>query len=445
MDKHNIAGDIFFATPKQIKDWHNYMYNSNVWIHRLFEIGKSHLDNIQNAYRCTLEKHQILRSGFRKDENKGIIRKVLPIDDHSFKVRIYNYLDEKELSKIDHEISNELSETRMDMLTPLTLLIAYVNREGEIRIRVAIHHIICNGSSFEKLLRDLFYFYDNKLEENYSRQFQDYAKNNFELHRTKFKENYLFLKNHFSAFESPIVGEPKVYDFDNEEIFNNTLSNESYYVSTLTPEERVCETGAAINKVMFLPDFDLFRLKLAARNLYISSIAFASFSIVMQSAFPPNRRYFGALFDDFNSYTEGIIGDFTGDIFFDANFVTSLSVGDLVKIQDQVFELYKHPIFNFNIYSINEKQLFGTNCPAFLNFNVYETEFDPNNSSIDIYEKVTFSGVGLLPGVDIYKNGFVVVRWQFDELKYSKKQIEEMDRVWKESINICCRNIEIGL
>ena len=98
MDKHNIAGDIFFATPKQIKDWHNYMYNSNVWIHILFEIGKSHLDNIQNAYRCTLEKHQILRSVFRKDENKGIIRKVLPIDNHSFKVRIYNYLDEKELN-----------------------------------------------------------------------------------------------------------------------------------------------------------------------------------------------------------------------------------------------------------------------------------------------------------------------------------------------------------
>jgi hypothetical protein len=252
------------------------------------------------------------------------------------------------------------------------------------------------------------------------------------------------LKNHFDAFECQIVGEPKIYDFENEEKFNEALSNESYYVSILTDDERVCKNGSAINKVMVLRDFDLLRLELAARNLYISSIAFASFSKVMQSAFPPNKRCFGALFDDFNSYTEGIIGDFTGDVFFNANFVNSLSIGDLGKIQDQVFELYKHPIFNFNIYSINEKQLFGTNCPAFLNFNVYETEFDPNKSNIDIYEKVTFPGVGLQPGVDIYKNGFVVARWQFDELKYSKKQIEEMDRVWKESINICCRNIEIG-
>lgn len=441
---HEPGEKVFFATPKQIKDWYNYARNDNVWISRSIAVAEADPEKVRLAYEQVLHKHAITRSLFAVNERGTIIRKVLPPDHPFFGVQIWVYQTAAELREIEEGFVREVLQRKLaDGATPLFHVNLYVGPSAGGLVRVFVHHLICNGSSFEKLFRDLAgYYHDPGRPVRPAYQFEDYAQYNFNRLTSGFERDYAFLKAYFGAVNPRIVRPAKAYYRWDEARFAEALSREKYAVSESHREPGPPAAGKEIFKVLRLPDYPEVREEMIRQNLFWSSLVYGCFARVMQQFMPPEKQFFGFLADDcYTPYSSSTVGDFTGDLFFNCRLAGEPTPEGLARVQAHVQELYQHPIFNYNLYSIDEAELFGMSCGAFLNFNVVEGDFDREAFVLDVFRQVPVPGLNLQPDIWLYADGHLLVRWKCSGPAYPEATILAMNRAWQEHVVRACGHV----
>ncbi|TGD58754.1 condensation domain-containing protein, partial [Flavobacterium humi] len=220
-EKNSIDNELKLNIPR-LEEQENYELSSSqrrLWILNHFEKGAvaynipSHfeldqnydIDNFKKAIDALIERHEILRTVFRKNEKEEIRQWVLSGSEINFKV---DYVD---VSENPEGLAIAKSSIEADEFQPFDLengplfrVAIYKISEEKCILYFNIHHIIGDAWSMEILFRDTFAFYDAFRQgtnpdlpelrihyKDYAAWQQEQIRNGaFEKHKTFWKEKF---------------------------------------------------------------------------------------------------------------------------------------------------------------------------------------------------------------------------------------------------------------
>ena len=123
--------------------------------------GSYDLQKFQKAVHCLIERHEILRTVFRENENGDVRQWILPLEELNFSI---DYLD---VSNKKNKEESSLAYMRTDSKKEFDLTNGPLIRTSLIKLHedsyifyYNMHHIISDGWSMNVLKKDLMSFYD---------------------------------------------------------------------------------------------------------------------------------------------------------------------------------------------------------------------------------------------------------------------------------------------
>ena len=130
----------------------------------LFE-GELNTDAWESSFRTLIERHESLRTAFRKDEHTGIRQIILPAEEMTFEIAKYDLRDEE---KPEERVN---SIVKKESLKPFDLTSAPLIRASLLQLAVnkwvfsyVVHHIVCDGWSLKILVKELLSLYNAKCQ-----------------------------------------------------------------------------------------------------------------------------------------------------------------------------------------------------------------------------------------------------------------------------------------
>ena len=266
-EKNAFSNDLKLNIPK-LEAHENYELSSSqrrLWILNHFEKGavaynipsnfelngNYNIDNFKKAINALIERHEILRTIFKKDEKGEIRQWVLPLKDINFSV---DYLD---LSQNQNGAALAKSYIESDEYKPFDLekgplfrVSIYKLSDEKFILYFNIHHIIGDAWSMEILFRDTFALYESYQKETAHSlpelriHYKDYAAwQQEQIRNGAFEKHKEFWKNKFA-------GDLPLLDLPSEKIRPKTKTYNGYklgaYVSAETTMklESYCKANA---------------------------------------------------------------------------------------------------------------------------------------------------------------------------------------------------------
>ncbi|KQB41363.1 non-ribosomal peptide synthetase [Flavobacterium aquidurense] len=167
--------------------------------------GDYNVDKLRKAIRSVIDRHEILRTVFKDDENFEVKQWIVKSDDFKFDMEYYNFCDDEDQNQKVAQYINSDSEKIFDLEKgPLIRASLFQLEKEHFVFYYNIHHIISDAQSMEVLINDVLNFYNSYVEETNNSlpdlkvQYKDYAfwmnekfqNDEFEGHK-KFWENIL--------------------------------------------------------------------------------------------------------------------------------------------------------------------------------------------------------------------------------------------------------------
>ncbi|RBL90352.1 non-ribosomal peptide synthetase [Chitinophaga flava] len=177
----------------------NYILSSTqrrLWILSQFEESNVAY-NVQRAYVCEgelnllaleysfnklIERHEILRTGFKEDEQREIKQFIYPPEEIGFRLSYQDVRHEKESAVIVKELVHQALVEPFDLSSGLLLRAGLFQVDDNKWVfTYVIHHIISDAWSMDILINELFLFYNAYLKEDkyplipLRIQYKDYA------------------------------------------------------------------------------------------------------------------------------------------------------------------------------------------------------------------------------------------------------------------------------
>ncbi|MFK7784274.1 MAG: condensation domain-containing protein, partial [Crocinitomicaceae bacterium] len=119
--------------------------------------GKQDVESFSKAINSVIERHEILRTVFKADDNGEVHQLVLPADSLDFSLKIHDCRADKEEA---NEIINSDVYKPFDLENGPLIRAALIQVEDEEYIfHYNMHHIISDGWSGEVLSKDMFAYY----------------------------------------------------------------------------------------------------------------------------------------------------------------------------------------------------------------------------------------------------------------------------------------------
>ncbi len=133
-------------------------YNTPSWI----TLDKSiDIESFKRAIDSTLERHEILRTVFKEDENGELRQWVLNKEDVGFKIHYNDIRNEKNKEETINECIKEDSYKAFDLVNGPLLRASLFQTEDESYVfYYNMHHIISDGWSMDVLSKDVFSYYE---------------------------------------------------------------------------------------------------------------------------------------------------------------------------------------------------------------------------------------------------------------------------------------------
>ena len=165
--------------------------------------GRLNIKALEKAFEKVIERHESLRTTFSSDGLYQIVHK-----DVKFKLKITDLSElsaQEKTDRVDNRIKSETTKVFDFVNGPLIRAELLKLNDEDYRLIITAHHIICDGWSYDVMVRDLSRTYSEEINQNHSaqdrpmqmRDFISYLKNIKETEEYKEQEKY-WLK-HLSA------------------------------------------------------------------------------------------------------------------------------------------------------------------------------------------------------------------------------------------------------
>ena len=245
--------------------------------------GKLNTQALEKSFNKLIERHDALRTTFSKD---GKYQTVNDRSDFKLKYSDYTTFNESEKQKaLDERITAETT-TSLDLINGPLMRAELIKYENELHYLImTAHHIICDGWSYDVMVRDLSRLYSEEVEQNFTiaekpMQMKDFVSY---LENTKSTDEYKEQVQYWMNNLKPPFGETDLpVDFDRPDMrsFNGgRISGEIKHEVFGKVKELSYKTGNTLF-VTLLSAFSLLLNKLTQEEDIITGIPAAGQQVV---------------------------------------------------------------------------------------------------------------------------------------------------------------------
>jgi hypothetical protein len=427
-----MAEKHFLTTPKQINSFDWYYNVGNDYLSVKIELNKKDEQSVKEAFRRLIRDREILRSCFVRSGDV-IYRKELDWNDDIFEVQFCSTKSYNEYKAFDQLALDELIN---ENINNNRLCKAIVYDSGNYWVLVIyVHHIICNASSLNIIKNDFIELYQNEQVLISSYKFGEYADYIILKCCRNYGEELLYHQRSLTAIDN------KLFEFQAKRIYTDTSSS---FINSLTDktlnDKYTTPSDIKTNLFLFasifeIDDYKYLQNELAKNGLSLFSVIVAAYAKAMAKIVCSD--FYVQFFMDYRNskYSINQIGDFTADFYLPL-FYEKIKANDglnfLKDIKETLFKIYKHPVFNYQLFNINAERLFHYGN-ALINYveggkdiyNIPASELDTFTKVKDhlICRTMSFS-------IELFNNGKLFYRLTFNDLVYSQKQITEFNSLW---------------
>lgn len=240
---------------EKLKMQNDSLYN----LFRVFHIkGKLDILKLERAFKLVIEKHECLRTVFLTQESSiWPVCQVLLSKTSDFKLQV----EKKAITSIDDIslIIRSLVQKPFDLeASPAIRVNLIITSPDECYLLIVMHHIICDGWSFSRLVNEVVFAYNDK--NNEPSQPQPYSKFvEWQQEQMPISDiNSEFLKTHFLNY--PIMNLP--YDFNKPKVNSYNGQHISFELSCALTS-RLHEISAQCNTTLYETMLSMYMVFLA--------------------------------------------------------------------------------------------------------------------------------------------------------------------------------------
>jgi amino acid adenylation domain-containing protein len=141
-----------------------------------------HIGFFEKAIHATIDRHEVLRTVFRENENKEIRQWILSQNKLGFKIQYHDFREEEQGTKKAEDLIKNDSYIAFDLENgPLLRAVLLQLEDSKYVFYFNMHHIICDGWSMKIISKDVFTYYERLKSGNREAlpplkiQYKDYA------------------------------------------------------------------------------------------------------------------------------------------------------------------------------------------------------------------------------------------------------------------------------
>jgi amino acid adenylation domain-containing protein len=292
--------------------------------------------NIKKALELTIQKHDVLHSRF-KTENNSPVREIL--DDYTldFSVLDFSIFSKEEQINNEAALKNDLLNRNINLSEDHLISFRLVKYSNQKQILfVPVHHIVFDGVSINLFTTDFYNAYNQII----ASQNQE-SNTSFQLEYSYSDYEQWFKKNYFNGSFSK-----------SEEFWKKKLENGNYFlnfpIDTVRPKIQSYEGK---NKELVIEGSILQKLEAFNKTHKLTSFItlLAVFKTILHRYTNENDILVGVPFANrANKGTDSIIGLFVNTVVFRTEFTPETTFIDLVKaIKNYTFEAIEHQNYPF--------------------------------------------------------------------------------------------------
>lgn len=422
---------------RQIMDWHRFSqggYGVMADPYLSADIVTKHtidVAQLQRAIQLLLSRNEVLRTQFVSGEGAMLYQVSLDADSPLFRLRRFRGSSTDGLTAM-------MRENIAVPIRECALFKACLLEQGTTsHIRLYVHQLIADPRSLDMLKWELVALYRstiNTAEKPSAQQYIIYKNHRlFEQHTA----DYAFVRSLLLP------------------ISRHMFTPEALPVAaTLTPTLRRLSAGT------------YYQLKPEPANSYRSAIPIISARILTENLRLHRTRLLGVLLIAFArvcranglqkrligvTYNEGYspqvsqtVGNYVGESFVDTDRL--LDEGDdvsaLEPLQHHLFKLYKHAIFNYNLYNIDESVLYQ-HCVGFVNYTESDNDL-PYSVDAPCFDPITAIDFDLEPAFCCYQDA-IGICWRFNKSTFTDQQIVSIDALFRAEVSRLIRLVESSI
>lgn len=405
---------------RQIQDYFRFSSSGNVYLQAVLEFTGKEKKFIENEVYRLLDTWPILKSRFTYHQQEGFL----------FRYESDALPQIREFHSHDGilELEGDLAKHALDD-EPLVHFALLVEGNSSF-LYTFVNHIIADGPSME-VIHHALSTTATHTSPPLVRNFQATAdKMNLSLFRKQ--------KRTFHYF-SDKLNLPLLKNFDIEKIASLSvedkflyLSNSKYYSHSSSIAE---DDKRFINFAEGIPNAERLHALQSQHGLPVQTLVLAAYLNTLCKMGITSKPLIGLLFNARKLLPPPlIVGELTGETFFCLPQDAISCFEQMKNLQEQLILAFRHLIFNYNFYGIDEHALYTNKCHGFFNFSKSEQQFSEFNVQLQTFGPSVDLVFDLDPLFVLYQDGTLLVSWRFNKSVYSKETLFVLEKTFRQEL-----------
>jgi hypothetical protein len=423
--------DGYIPFMRQIMDWHRFRqhgYGVTIDPYITIDINTRQpvdVQRLQQAMRTVLVRNTVLRTQFVQGADRLLYQVPLSPSAPLFALRQFSGSLTDGLTVMVRE--NEAASIDDSVLIKICLC----EIPGAWCIRLYVHHLIADPRSLVIIKQELISAYLNEQVPASKPSTEQYIAYKNQRLADRYVPDLAFLRQLLSPVDPDIFTPGSVSAPGSLQTTLRDLCTGSYYHFSRKP-------GHSFYSALPLPEADRLDNVLRRHRTSLIVLLLMAFARVCQ-AISSQRHLIGVLYNDgYNPQANQSVGHYMGESFVKINSLAQAGIASVGALQQQLFTLYKHAIFNYNLYGINESVLYPY-CVGFVNYAVTPGIL-PRPGDACYFSPIDTVHFDLDPSFCRYQD-YLSLWWRFNRDVYSEAQITAIDALFRSELSQLLQSI----
>jgi hypothetical protein len=419
---------------RQIMDWHRFRQHGygvsnnpflSIDIVTTHTIDKAQL---QRAIWQLLNRNAVLRTQFVVGQSAMLHQVTLDTDSPLFHLRRYTGKPSDVFAAIAQEnVSQSIDDA-------VLFKVCLVESGLKTHIRLYAHQLIADQRSMTLLRSELVTLYRNPINIAEKASSQQYAA--YKNHRLydQYTADLTFIHSLLAPVDRTIFTTDQA---SKTETLTGTLQHlcGSHYYHFSSKEANSYRSALPIaNAEALMTNLRQHH----SRLLGLLLVAYARVCRIVGI----DKRLIGVLYNDgYSPQVNQTVGHYIGESFIDIDRLLDNSdeLAALEPLQHHLIKLYKHAIFNYNLYNINEAVLYK-HCIGFVNYTEVGDEL-PYSVDVPYFEALDSVHFDLDPVFCCYQDA-ISICWRYSKRAFTDQQIISIDTLFRAELSRLIRMTE---
>ncbi len=427
--------DTYIPFMRQIMDWHRFCKNGyGITVDPYISIDITtkqtiDLNRLQQAVHQLLSRNVVLRTQFRMGHDALLYQIPVEADSPLFRIRHCKGTASNGYTEMVNE------NVALSIHESVLFKVGLIETGTVSSIRLYAHHLIAEPRSLGILKQELIACYRaDKLRVKPATQ-QYVAYKNQRLF-DRYATDDAFIRNVLSPIDQRIFrADPTQRAATVNESLHELCAGPYYHFGK--------KPGHSYYSALPIAGLQALMTFLRTHQTSLAVLLLVAFARVCQTI-QYQKKLIGVLYNDgFSPQANQTIGHYMGESYIEVDRLldTGNTLNALAPLQRHLFGLYKHAIFNYNFYNIDEAALYR-HCIGFVNYSESADKL-PRPTDARFFDPIDTVHFDLDPSFCCYQDA-ISVWWRFNKNTFSDQQIIAIDALFRNQLERLIQLVAAG-